>query len=600
MKKNMIFDFFLFIFSLYLSLWLRFNGAIPLDYLHIFYKTCLIIALIKVLIFYLFKNYKVIIKHFGTHDVIRILKSNVVSTILLIISIIFLRKESFLYPRSVIIIDFLISFVLITTLRYIEKYLQQEHTSHYKRDYLNTLIIGAGEAGNMVLREIRNNPSTNMKVIGFIDDDKSKEGLLLGGKKIFGGREKISDVIKDYNIKVVIVAIPSARKKDINEIIDICEKNAIKIKIVPSTIDIIKGDVKLNQIRDIKIEDLLDRDEIKLDLKLINKLIKNKKVLITGAGGSIGSEISRQVAKYKPAKLLLLGKGENSIFNINMELKDLYPALKIEPVIGDIRDYKKMETIFKKYKPDIVFHAAAHKHVYLMELHPDEAFKNNVLGTLNLVKLAVKYKVKRFIMISTDKAVNPTSVMGMTKRIAEKIVVGYNFLPSNKSTRLVAVRFGNVLGSRGSVVPIFKKQIENGGPVTVTDPEVKRYFMTIPEAVQLVLQAAGIGKGGEIFILDMGKPVKILDLAKKMIRLSGYMPGKDIKIKFIGLKPGEKMFEELVLNKEKADVTRYEKIFIDKTEKIRLSKLLKDIEELKNKVEKLPPTQIKKYLKELI
>jgi len=598
-KINILIDFIIFTLSIYFSLWLRFNGKIPPLYLSIYYHSVIFIAIGKVLIFLVNRNYSVIINHYGTYDVINVIKSSIVSTLIFTICIIVFKKSEFLYPRSVVIIDFLISFISVNAVRYLEKYFTREKIRRYKSESLNTLVIGAGSAGSMVLHEIRNNPTSNMKIIGFIDDDENKKGMLLSGKKILGNRKDIIGIVKKFDIQVIIVALPSAGRKSINDILDICNKTNAKIKIVPSTIDILKGEVKLNQIRDIKIEDLLGREEVKIDTKSIQKYIKGKKVLITGAGGSIGSELARQIASFLPNKLLLLGKGENSIFNINMELQDKYPKVKLEPVIADIRDYDKLETVFKNHRPNIIFHAAAHKHVYLMELHPDEAFKNNVIGTLNLAKLSIKYGVKKFVLISTDKAVNPKSIMGITKNIAEKIVVGLN-QKYNGITKFVAVRFGNVLGSRGSVVPIFQKQIEQGGPVTITHPEVKRYFMTIPEAVKLVLQAGALGGDGEVFILDMGKPIKIVDLAKKMIALSGYKQDKDIKIKFIGLKPGEKLFEELILNKDNVNTTKYDKIFLEKSTNINIDKLEKEIKKLYENLSALTKNEIKKKLKSLI
>jgi len=435
-------------------------------------------------------------------------------------------------------------------------------------------------------------------VVGFVDDDRHKLKMSIQGKNVLGTGRDIPALVKKYNIDLVIIAMPSAPQKQINTIVEICEDTAVKLKIVPSTYDIIAGDVKFEQIRDIKIEDLLGREEIKLENKDIEKYIKNRTILITGAGGSIGAEISRQVSCFKPKKLILLGKGENSIFSINLELNRKFKGLNIVPLICDIRDKDKLKVIFRELKPDIVFHSAAHKHVYLMELYPDEAFANNVRGTLNLAELAVQNRVKRFVLISTDKAVRPTSVMGMTKRIAEKIIIG--LMKKQKTTIFASVRFGNVLGSRGSVVPIFKDQIEAGGPITVTHPDVKRYFMTIPEAVQLVLEAGGYAKGGEIFILDMGEPIKIVDLAKKMIRLSGYTPFKDIKIKYIGLKPGEKLFEELVIDERSINRTQYDKILIARPENIDLKKLLEQIRKIDKGLYLQKGSDLKRKIKALV
>jgi FlaA1/EpsC-like NDP-sugar epimerase len=510
--------------------------------------------------------------------------------------------HKFLYPRSVIIIDLILSFCFTVGIRYIEKFILYKNklSDNESKRVKRCLIIGAGEAGNIVLREIRNHPEAKIKVIGFIDDDKNKIGCSIGGKLVLGDRSKIVEIVKKKGIDLIIIAIPSASKKDINDIINICEKTNAKVKIVPSTIEIIKGDVKFEQIRDINIEDLLSRPEIKLDIKEVSEYISNRIVLITGAGGSIGSEIARQVAQFGPQKLILLGKGENSIFNIHFELSNKYRDLELFPAICDIRDRDKVEKIFKEFKPDIVFHAAAHKHVFLMELHPDEAFKNNVIGTLNLAEASIKHNVKKFILISTDKAVNPKSVMGLTKRIAEKIVLGYMKSKKNNKTKFIVVRFGNVLASRGSVVPIFKAQIEKGGPLTVTHPEVKRYFMTIPEAVQLVLQASAMGNGGEIFILNMGKAVKIKELAEKMIKLSGYEPYKDIKIEYIGLKPGEKLEEQLYEeDREKIYKTKYSEIFKGVPSDFDFIKLMEQINKF-NSYSKTNNFDIVNYLKKLV
>ncbi len=596
---NIFIDYLILVFSIYCSLWLRFNGAIPPNYINIFLNTAWFIAAGKIIIFLLFRIYKIIIKFIHTYDVITILIANIVSTIFFALIILIFKSNQFLYPRSVIIIDFILSFIFIAGLRFVEKFLWKPAKNLYVQTQQKVLIIGAGEAGSMALREIRNHPHAGMQIVGFIDDDKSKLNMSIGGKKVLGNRNSIPDLVQKYNIDMIIIALPSAGQKAINDIVNICENTDAKLKIIPSTYEIIAGDVKFEQIRDVKIEDLLGREEIKLDNKEIEKYIKNKVVLITGAGGSIGSEIARQVNYFKPKKLILLGRGENNIFDIiNSELSPEFKNLDIHPVICDIRNKNKTEKVFKEFKPDIMFHAAAHKHVYLMELHPDEAFKNNIIGTLILAELAVKYQVERFVLLSTDKAVKPKSIMGMTKLIAEKLIAGY--MQKSKKTKFASVRFGNVLGSKGSLVPIYKKQIAQGGPVIVRHPEATRYFMTIPEAVQLVLEAGGIAKGGEIFILDMGKPVKIIDLARKMIKLSGYVPDKDIKIKYTALKPGEKLSEELINDHESVNSTEYDKILITRPEKINLNRLINKIKQIDNNLYKYNRNEIKKIIKNLI
>lgn len=602
LRINLAADFFLFAVSLYLALWLRFNGQIPPNYLSLFLRTALFVACGKCLVFFLAGIYRMIVKYIQTYDVINLLKSNLLSSAAFAVAVFFFRNKGMLYPRSTIIIDFLLSFFLTACLRYAEKYFLQNSArpSGEETPRSRCLIIGAGDAGSMVLREIRLHPEARIRVIGFIDDNAGKQGRSVGGKKVLGGREDILRLTHKKKIGLIIIAVPSAKRKDLNDIISICERADVQLKIVPSTYEIIAGNVRFEQIRDIKIEELLSRDEIRLGTKSVECYLKNRVILITGAGGSIGSEIARQVSSVRARKVLLLGKGENSIFSINAELAKRFPGLKVIPVIADVQDRDKMSVIFKEYRPDTVFHAAAHKHVHLMELHPDEAFRNNILGTLTLVRLCMEHRTGRFVLISTDKAVNPESIMGMTKRVAEKLLIGYASRAKSRGCRLMAVRFGNVLGSRGSVVPIFKEQIEAGGPVTVTHPDVTRYFMTIPEAVQLVLQAGGLGRGGEIFILQMGKPVRIVDLARKMISLSGYVPDRDIRIEFTGLKKGEKLAEELVNSSETLDETRYEKILVTRSRPVDLKRVLSGVEAMNGKIHSLSPRLIGAGLKRMI
>ncbi|MBN1899039.1 MAG: polysaccharide biosynthesis protein [Spirochaetes bacterium] len=599
---NIVLDFVLFIFSLFFALWLRFNTEIPYFYLTVLFKTAGFIAAGKILIHAVMGVYRIIVRFMHTYDVLTIVKANVIATFLFGLVILASKlagSNLFLYPRAVVIIDFILSLFVILGIRFLQRFFIKTGKTVFKGKKTRALIVGAGEAGSMVLREIRNHPASGIKVLGFIDDNRQKINMSVGGKRVLGNREDIIYFVDKLKIDLVIIAIPSARPAELNHIVDIAEKTKVKIKIVPSTYEIITGDVKFEQIRDIKIEDLLGREEIKLDTKEIEKYIKNKNVLITGAGGSIGSEIARQVSGFKPKDLILLGKGENSIFNIHRELAKDFPGIKAEPVVCDIRDEQRLERIFKQYKIDVVFHSAAHKHVFLMELAPDEAFKNNVIGTLNLVRAAVRKKVKRFVLISTDKAVYPKSVMGITKKIAENAVLSFA-QAMNRTTKFMVVRFGNVFGSRGSVIPIFRDQIKKGGPVTVTHPDVSRYFMTIPEAVQLVLQASGLGRGGEIFILDMGAPVRISDLARRMIHLSGFEPDRDIKIKYIGLGQGEKLNEELYEAREHIVKTKHEKILSAIPPKIKKSRLLDEIETAEKRIDGLSRGGTVRLLKHLL
>jgi FlaA1/EpsC-like NDP-sugar epimerase len=421
------------------------------------------------------------------------------------------------------------------------------------------LIIGAGNAGEALLRELHRMPVEQYDVIGFVDDDPAKHGVSIHGIPVLGRINQLAEICKKQNIDEIAIAMPSATAKQLRRVVQICEGAKVRFQTVPSVTDIASGRYRVSQIRNVDINDLLGREAVQLDLEIIQQYLTNKVILVTGAGGSIGSEMSRQVCHFDPKLLLLVEQAENALFFIERELRKSFPQVAMEAVICDITDKVRVEQLFEKFKPDVVIHAAAHKHVPLMELNPGEAIKNNVIGTRTVADTADKYGAENFVMISTDKAVNPTSIMGSSKRVAEMYIQDLN---RTSKTHFVTVRFGNVLGSNGSVVPIFKNQIAAGGPVTVTHPEMRRYFMTIPEASQLVLQAASMGKGGEIFVLDMGEPVKIVDLAKELITLSGFRPGEDIEIIFTGTRPGEKLFEELSIKGEDMVPTRHPKIGI--------------------------------------
>ncbi|PEA53578.1 hypothetical protein CON64_17160 [Bacillus pseudomycoides] len=453
-----------------------------------------------------------------------------------------------------------------------------------------TLIIGAGSAGTMITRQLQKNNDTELLPVAFIDDNKKKHNLDILGIPVLGGVNQIERAVHDLNIESIIIAIPSLSKKDLNAIFKECSKTKAKTQILPMLEDLVTGKVSVNEFRDVQVEDLLGRDPVELDINSISGYVTDKVILVTGAGGSIGSEICRQIAKFNPKQLILLGHGENSVYSIEMELKELYGDTKITFVseIADIQDYKKMISVMNQYRPHVVYHAAAHKHVPLMEYNPEEAVKNNLIGTMNVAEAASWHDVETFVMISSDKAVNPTSVMGATKRLAEMIIQHKDKM---SHTKFVAVRFGNVLGSRGSVIPLFKKQIQKGGPVTITHPDMVRYFMTIPEASRLVIQAGAVAKGGEIFVLDMGEPVKIVDLAKKLIKLSGNSI-EEIGIEFTGMRPGEKLFEELLKNDEMNEKQIYPRIYVGKETDVYIEEIEKIIstysdlnkEELRNKL----------------
>ena len=483
-------------------------------------------------------------------------------------------------PRSIPIIFLGIALAFTAGTRLLVRISSRQPLTRADFRTKRVLIAGAGEAGQMLARDIRQHPEKGLQVVGFVDDDPDKQNLNVRGLPIFGGREKIPELVESTGIEEVIIAMPSAPGSAVREIVEICKNAAIKARILPSLSEIITADVGLRHLRPVDINDLLRRDPIETDLAAVYDLVCEKTVLVTGAGGSIGSELCRQIAKARPAQLILLGHGENSIFEIYNELRDEFKAghtrvEHITPVIADVRDGARLQQVFTEHKPEVVFHAAAHKHVPLMEANPIDAITNNILGTHALLEVCLAHDVTHFVLISTDKAVNPANIMGVTKRMAELLV---QEAAQRSGKPYVSVRFGNVLGSRGSVVPFFKKQIEAGGPVTVTHPEVTRYFMTIPEAVQLVLQAAAMGESGDLFMLEMGEPVKIVDLARDLIRLSGLTPDEDIKIIFTGLRPGEKLAEELYQDHENYLPTAHEKILRVTTTTVPPEELLKAVD----------------------
>ncbi|MCM3568210.1 nucleoside-diphosphate sugar epimerase/dehydratase [Neobacillus mesonae] len=486
-------------------------------------------------------------------------------------------------------VTWLLNMSLIGGSRFCWRMLRDHHL--YKIDNKKrTLIIGAGSAGTMVVRQLLNNKNADLLPVAFIDDDKKKHKLDILGIPVVGGINEIEMAVSNLKINHIVIAIPSLSKKELNTIFLECAKTKAKTQILPKLEDLMTGKIEVNQFRDVQVEDLLGREPVELDMESISENITDKVVLVTGAGGSIGSEICRQISNFNPKILILLGHGENSIYSIEMELRENYKHtnIKFVPVIADIQDARKMMSVMSLYQPETIYHAAAHKHVPLMEENPEEAIKNNMMGTMNVAKAASWNGVKTFVMISTDKAVNPTSVMGSTKRLAEMIIQDMN---KESVTKFVTVRFGNVLGSRGSVIPLFKKQIAKGGPVTVTHPDMVRYFMTIPEASRLVLQAGALAKGGEIFVLDMGDPVKIVDLAKNIIKLSGNSI-EEIGIDFTGIRPGEKLFEELLKEDEVHDQQIYPKIYIGKTSEL----YMKEIEEIISTYSMLEKEEVRERL----
>lgn len=560
----------------FLSIGLRFDfHDIPNIYIGNIYNYLLIDSIIIVAIFSIFKIYKSMWSYASITELINIILA---CSSYELIEFIYKQIINVNMPRSYYLIKLILLYIFISSIRYSYRIARTMRDYYREKNGLtNTMIIGAGEAGRMLITEIYNN-KTNFKnkVCCIIDDDKNKIGSYIKNIPVVGSRKEIKENVDKYNIEEIIIAMPSINREKLNLIIDECQKTKCEIKTLPSLSELV-GKPTMKKVRPLSYEDFLGRKEIVVNINEISSSLKDKKIIVTGGGGSIGSELCRQIAKCRPKELIIFDIYENNAYEIEQELKRVYPHLNLKTIIGSVRDYDRLENVFKEYKPEYVFHAAAHKHVPLMENSPNEAIKNNCLGTLNTVKISDKYKVKKFVLISSDKAVRPTNVMGATKRICEMIIQAYD---KKSKTDYVAVRFGNVLGSNGSVIPLFLKQIENGGPVTVTHKNITRYFMTIPEAVSLILQAFCYAEGGEIFVLDMGEPVKIYDLAKKLIRYKGYEPNVDIPIKITGLRPGEKLYEELLMEEEGLKATPNKLIHIGKPIEMDDAKFFKKLDKL--------------------
>ncbi|MCC5933268.1 MAG: polysaccharide biosynthesis protein [Candidatus Cyclonatronum sp.] len=521
------------------------------------------------------KIYKQSWHNVSVFDLFQVILITLFSAAITLAAVLYMRSVSvFAVPFGVVLIDMVLSIIALGAFRMLARVITENahlvnpnNTKKNKR----VLIVGAGSAGTTMAKELRKDADANMAPVGFLDDDPAKLRQTFVGLKVFGTTQDIGEVVKSQNVDIVLIAIPS-NPDAVREILKKTIQLKVKHRILPRLADLANMSVSVSQIREVDVEDLLQRDPINLNTDEISSYLTGKTVLVTGAGGSIGSEIVRQVCNFSPARILLVGRGENSIYQLQLELNRQYKNIEYFAYITDVRDKESLARIFERHKPEILFHAAAHKHVPLMEDNPEQAVFNNIFGTKNLVELAHEWKVERFVNVSTDKAVNPTSVMGASKRAAE-YVVEWGATKAGKNQVFVSVRFGNVLGSRGSVIPIFKDQIQNGGPVTVTHPEMNRYFMTIPEASQLVLQAGGMENNGAVYVLDMGKPVKISDLARDLIQLSGLIPGKDIQIEYTGMRPGEKLFEELLTAEEGTESSKYKKIMVSRKSKVGIDNL---------------------------
>jgi FlaA1/EpsC-like NDP-sugar epimerase len=558
---------------------LRFEFSIPPDYFPVAWLWLGVNVGTHLAVFASLGMFAGLWRYTGAKDLVALTRATALSTLIFAAFIVIGGYRS--YPRSILIIDFLLTMILVGGLRFGARSLWQlAQNVGQKRpegERKRVLIVGAGNAGEMLLREMQKTHVGRYEAVGFVDDNPNKRGVAIHGVKVLGRLADAPALVKRERIDEVVIAIPSAPGKEMRRIVDTVSPAGVPIRTMPGIDQLISGQVTLNQLRSVNIEDLLGRDPVMLDNESLQAMLGNHVVLVTGAGGSIGAELCRQVARFNPTRLVLVERSEPALYEIHRELASHHPGLDVVPCIADICDAERVRAVFARHRPQTVVHAAAHKHVPMMEWNPGEAIKNNVGGTKTVADAAHEFGAQQFVMVSTDKAVNPTSMMGATKRVAELYVQALN---QKSKTRFVAVRFGNVLGSAGSVIPLFKEQIAKGGPVTVTDPEMRRYFMTIPEASQLVLQAATIGRGGEIFVLDMGQPVKIVDLARDLITLSGLVPDKDIEIRFTGLRPGEKLFEELSTAEEKAEKTRHPKIFIGRLPSRALDEVSRQVERL--------------------
>ncbi len=584
-----IFDIIILILAVAIALLLRFDGNVPERFINIAWTYSLPMAVMGVLIFRAFKMYNNLWRYASVDELLTVIAG--VSIYCLVVYIIFRIIPDSL-PRSIYVLQWFILVAFVGGSRFIIRAIDSlRRTRGTLEKHIDVLVIGAGSAGSMVIRELREHPELKRVPVAVLDEDENKWKTRIHSVPVLGGMNLLQETVDRLLISEIIIAIPSANEQNIRDIINQCKETGCRLRRLPGVYKILDGKVSINQIQDVKIEDLLGRPAVNLDSEGISSYVSGKIVLVTGAGGSIGSELCRQIAGFKPKLLVLLDIYENNMYELQLELERIYSDIPRQVLIGSVRDKVRIDQIFSTYRPDIVFHAAAHKHVPLMENSPGEAIKNNVFGTINVAEAASRYKSQRFVLISTDKAVNPTNVMGASKRVAELAIQHLN---KNSDTEFVAVRFGNVLGSNGSVIPIFKRHIAAGGPVLVTHPEVTRFFMTIPEAVQLVIQASAMAKGGEIFVLDMGNPVKIVDLARDLIKLSGFKPDVDIPIEFIGLRPGEKLFEELHLGDESVDTTCHDKIFVLKND------CINDLQLYRQEVESLRATLLQSSNSEVV
>jgi len=608
-------DVILLLFSFYVAHLIRFDFVIPEWAMEKFFNMLPYILVAKIFSFYFFDLYKGMWRYTSLNDLLNVVKASTIAELIVIVIVLYVNRFEDI-SRSVFIIDWCLTLIFIAALRVMTRIAFEQFTENVsiqdlKEVILNifkiqpkhgkgVIIIGAGDCGEKICREIREDASLNYHVDGFLDDDLSKIGRKIHGISVLDKIDGLSHAVKLTEAIEAIIAIPSLKVEKMRQIVNICREADIIFKTVPSMGELINGKVTINSIRAVEYRDLLGREPVDLEKEKIGRYLGKKKVIVTGGGGSIGRELCKQICKFNPEKIILFERAETPLYEIDLELRKDFPHIEILPILGDIQNKDEIESVFKKYAPDILFHAAAYKHVPMLELHPCKALGNNIIGTKNLVDIALQFQCEKFVLISTDKAVNPANVMGASKRIAEMILQRTS-LKKDLKTSFITVRFGNVIGSAGSVIPLFKQQIKQGGPVTVTHPDINRYFMLIPEACQLILQAGAMGKGGEIYVLDMGKPVNISDMAKDLIRFSGFEPDGDIEIKYIGLRPGEKLYEELITGDEIVVPTNHAKIMVLNSENSNFEKLNTFLNELKQFTSKQQDKEeIKRMLKKIV
>jgi FlaA1/EpsC-like NDP-sugar epimerase len=618
LTKNLFFilclDAILVAFSFWFAYAIRFDFHIPEWAFANFISSVFFLIVIKIICFFVFDLYRGMWRYTGLNDLMNVGKASIAATVCAILFVLYTTGFHNI-PRSVFIIDWFLTLIVISGLRVAARvYFEQVGLNGSLADFIQALlkifrktkapgtdiiVIGAGNCGETLLREIHGNSSVKYNVCGFLDDDPGKIGRKIHGISVLDKIDSLENIVQATGIKDAIISIPSISAARMRQIIDLCKKAQVEFKTVPAMGELINGKITVNSIRNVEYRDLLGREPVDLDKKEIGRYLGQKTVFITGAGGSIGTGLCRQICRYKPGTIVLFERAESPLYEIDLELKNSFDDITIIPVLGDIQDIEELDIVFELTKPDIVFHAAAYKHVPMLEKYPWKAVANNIAGTRNLVEAAHRFECEKFVFVSTDKAVNPCNVMGASKRVSEMIVQNQNLTEQSK-TKYITVRFGNVIGSVGSVIPLFKKQIEKGGPVTVTHPDIIRYFMLIPEACQLILQAGAMGEGGEIFILEMGKPVKIDNMAKELIRFSGFEPEVDIKIEYTGLRPGEKLYEELMTASEDVIPTGHDKIMILKSRKIDINLLNNNFKQLKKEAQQQNSNEIRKLLNHIV